>query len=59
MKSIKYVVFSCAVLSLLVAGCTTTKGGQSHGGSTIETRIGDLSFTHDFEVDPKSRTIFS
>ena len=47
MKSVKVAV-CLLTLSLLVAGCATRKVGQSHGGSTVETRIGDLSFTHDF-----------
>jgi len=55
MKSIKYVVFSCAVLALLAVGCGKTEQAGSgnsmattSSAETIDTRIGELNFTHDF-----------
>ncbi len=49
MKSIKFTLVCCAVLALLVAGCTKTKEGQSRGGmETRDTRIGKLVFENSF-----------
>ncbi len=46
MKSIKHIVFCCVTLSLLVVGYAKTSVYAQP--ETIKTRIGDLSFTHDF-----------
>ena len=49
MKSIKYVVFSCAVLALLVVGCDTTEMAQE----AIDTYVGPIHF-QDHGLLPKS-----
>ena len=45
MKAIRSAMCCCAALSLLVTGCGKT---EHQAGETLDTRIGELSFTHDF-----------